>query len=125
MSVFKKISLEKVARTELHDALDLTSCEISINRCENGQGAPFVHSHKQNEEVYGILEGRGELYLDGEVTAVKAGDWFRISPAGKRALRAAEDSSLVYVCIQAKENSLEGFTMNDGVVTEDKAPWHK
>ena len=123
MCVFKKVSLDKTARSELHDILGLSGCEISVNRCDKGQGVPFVHSHDQNEEVYGILEGRGELYIDGSVHAVKAGDWFLISPAGKRALKADDDSSMVYICIQTKENSLEKFTMGDGQICEEKAPW--
>ena len=55
---------------------------------------------------------------------IKAGDWFRISPAGKRAIRAAADEGIAFVCIQTKAGSLEGYTMTDGVICEDKAPWH-
>ena len=44
------------------------------------------------------------------------GDWLRVSPAGKRQFFASEDSELTYICIQVKENSLEGFTMDDGVI---------
>ena len=44
------------------------------------------------------------------------GDWLRISPTGKRQFFASEDSELTYICIQVKENSLEGFTMDDGVI---------
>lgn len=78
---FQKISLEEAPRTELHDKLGLTGCEVSVNRLPAGAAVPFVHAHKQNEELYGVLEGRGELWIDGEVVEVKAGDWFRISPA--------------------------------------------
>ena len=45
-----------------------------------------------------------------------AGDWIRVSPAAKRQFFAAEDSAISYVCIQVKENSLEGYTQDDAVV---------
>ena len=98
-------------RTELHEKLHLTGCETSINTLPAGVAVPFVHRHTKNEELYGVLAGRGELYLDGVVHPIVAGDWFRISPEGRRAIRAAA-------------GSLEGFTMTDGVPCEEKAPWH-
>lgn len=60
---FRRISLESAPRTELHDALGLTGCEVSVNALPAGAAVPFVHRHVKNEEVYGILEGRGELYI--------------------------------------------------------------
>ena len=71
---FRRISLECAPRTELHDALGLTGCEVSVNALPAGAAVPFVHRHVKNEEVYGVLEGRGELYIDGEVVELKAGD---------------------------------------------------
>ena len=120
---FRRISLECAPRTELHDALGLTGCEVSVNALPAGAAVPFVHRHVKNEEVYGVLEGRGELYIDGEVVELKAGDWFRISPEGRRAIRAAADQGIRFVCIQTKAGSLEGFTNDDRVACDEKAPW--
>ena len=65
----------------------------------------------------------GEIYIDGEVVALKAGDWFVVRPEGHRALHAL-DTGMTFICIQTKTGSLEGFTMTDGVVCEgEKAPW--
>ena len=50
------------------------------------------------------------------INKLPAGDWLRISPAGKRQFFTSEDSELNYICIQVKENSLEGFSMDDGVI---------
>lgn len=125
MTVFSKIHLAETPRAELHDALNLTGCEVSVNSLPAGAGVPFVHAHTKNEELYGILSGKGELYLDGEVQSVTAGDWFRIAPEGRRALRAAADSPMTYLCIQTQAGSLSGFTMTDGKVLEEKAPWQK
>ncbi len=54
--------------------------------------------------------------IDGEDVELAAGDWIRISPAGKRQFFAAEDSAICFVCIQVKENSLEGYSRDDGVL---------
>lgn len=123
MSVFSKTAAEGV-RTELHDKLGLTGAEVSVNNLPANAAVPFVHKHTKNEELYGVLAGSGELYIDGEVVGIKAGDWFRIAPEGRRAIRAAAESSVTFICVQTKAGSLEGFTMTDGVPCEEKAPWH-
>ncbi len=116
MKNFSKISVAQDARTELHDKLSLTGAEISINNLPAGAGVPFVHSHKQNEEIYVVLSGRGKAVIDGETVELAAGDWVRISPAAKRQFSAADDSAISFACIQVKENSLEGYTMTDAIV---------
>ena len=116
MSNYSKISVSDGARTELHDSLSLTGAEVSINLLPAGAGVPFVHAHKLNEEIYGILEGAGKAVIDGEEVALKAGDWLRIAPAAKRQFFAAADSAIKYVCIQVRQNSLEGYTMTDAII---------
>lgn len=104
------------ARVELHDKLSLTGAEVSINRLPAGAGVPFVHSHKHNEEIYAIISGEGNAVIDGEEVKLTAGDWLRVAPAAKRQFSASADSDVTYICIQVKENSLEGFTAGDAVV---------
>ena len=81
------------------ETLSLTGAEISINKLPAGASVPFIHSHKNDEEIN-----------------LTTGDWLRISPAGKRQFFASKDSELTYICIQVKENSLEGFTTDDGII---------
>lgn len=116
MNYYTKTSVGSEGRAELHDALKLTGAEISVNRLPAGAGVPFVHAHKNNEEIYGVLDGKGKAVIDGEEITLAAGDWVRIAPASKRQFFAAEDSGITYVCIQVKENSLDGFTMTDAIV---------
>ena len=121
---YSKIHLEDAPRHELHDALGLTGADVSINTLPAGVAVPFVHEHQHNEELYGVLEGSGEFYLDGEVIKIQVGDWIRVLPKCHRAIRSSDKSALRFICIQTKVNSLEGFTMGDGVICQDKAPWH-
>lgn len=116
MNNYTKTSVSNDARVELHDLLGLTGAEISINSLPAGASVPFVHSHKQNEEIYAILEGEGKAVIDGEIVVLKAGDWLRISPSAKRQFFASDSSAIKYICIQVKENSLEGYTMTDAIV---------
>ena len=73
-------SVNSGARTELKDILNLSGCEISINELPANVSVPFVHAHKQNEEVYIVLEGGGKLFIDGEEIVIKKGDIFKIDP---------------------------------------------
>ena len=116
MANYAKTNIGNEGRVELHDTLSLTGAEISINNLPAGANVPFVHSHKANEEIYGILAGKGKVVIDGEKITLTAGDWLRISPAAKRQFFAAEDAGISYVCIQVKEHSLGGFTADDAVV---------
>ncbi len=109
-------------RVMLGAALGATGCEISVNSTPAGGFAPFVHSHKQNEEVYIIVSGKGMFYVDGEEFPVQEGSMIRVAPEGKRAIKAG-DETLVHICIQAKKGSLTQATMEDGVIIEEKASW--
>ena len=116
MANYAKTAVGKEGRVELHEKPGLTGAEISVNELPAGAGVPFVHSHKENEEIYGILAGKGKAVIDGETVELTAGDWLRIAPAAKRQFFAAEDSGITYLCIQVKENSLEHFTATDAVM---------
>lgn len=113
---YAKVSFEDKPRVELHDQLGLTGTEISVNTIPAGGCVPFIHSHKNNEEVYYILSGFGKVIIDDEEINLTTGDWIRISPSANRQFFASQDDSISYICIQAKENSLEEFTANDAII---------
>lgn len=116
MKNYTKINVSENARTELHDQLELTGAEISINILPAGASIPFIHSHKQNEEIYAILAGEGTAEIDGEKLVLKMGDWIRVAPAARRQFFASAQSSIKYICIQVKADSLESYTIADAIV---------
>ena len=116
MTNYEKITVGHEGRVELHDQLKLTGAEVSINQLPAGAVVPFVHSHTNNEEIYGIVAGAGKAVIDGEEVALTAGDWLKVAPAAKRQFSAAADTGITYICIQVKENSLGGFTAEDAIV---------
>ena len=113
---YTKINVGNEARAELHDKLALTGAEVSINTLPAGTGVPFVHAHKNNEEIYGIIAGRGKAVIDSEEFCLSTGDWLKVAPAAKRQFSAAADAGITYICIQVRQNSLEGFTAGDAVM---------
>lgn len=114
-------------RTELHELLSLTGTEVSINNLPAGVSIPFVHAHTNNEELYIVLSGKGSFFVDGEEFLISEGDCLRVDPKGERCLKAADDSALRYLCIQSREGSLQGYTMSDGIISEEfkKPSWLK
>lgn len=103
----------------LKETLALTGMEISVTTIPPGEKSPFFHSHKQNEELYIFIEGSGQMQLDDNLVDVKEGSLIKVLPQSKRAIRANADEQLVYLCIQAKENSLEQYTKGDGILNND------
>ena len=116
MANFKKTTVKGEARVELHDLLGLTGAEVSVNELPAGASVPFVHAHKQNEEIYGVLQGEGKAVIDGETVPLAAGDWLRVAPAAKRQFFAAETSGIKYICIQVKAGSLQQYTAGDAIL---------
>lgn len=115
------------SRTELHELLSLTGTEVSINNLPAGVSIPFVHAHTNNEELYIVLSGKGSFFGDGEEFLISEGDCLRVDPKGERCLKAADDSALRYLCIQSRAGSLQGYTMSDGIISEEfkKPSWLK
>ena len=95
----------------LHDLLELTSCEISVNAMTAGLKIPFCHRHFQNEEIYIFLKGEGTITVDNKVIDVKEGSCVKIMPKAARTIEAKTD--MQYLCVQAKTNSLEQFRLKD------------
>lgn len=102
--------------------LGTTSCEISLNRMEAGKGMPFLHAHKQNEEVYIVVGGNGLFHLDGQEFPIEEGSVIRVAPSVARGFQAGSED-LCLVCIQAKAGTLEQATKEDGIRLEAKASW--
>ena len=97
----------------LHDVLELTGCEISVNAVPKGFKIPFNHRHKQNEEVYIVLKGEGIITVDGEAVNVKEGSAVKIMPEASRTIENTSDGIFEFICVQAKSGSLEQFGLTD------------
>lgn len=100
------------------DATGATSCEISFGTLPTGASVPFFHSHKANEENYIILSGAGKFQVNNEVFDIAEGSVIRVATYCDRNLKCTSAEPMTYICIQATEGSLGGYTMTDAELTE-------
>lgn len=102
----------------LKDATGATSCEISFGTLPSGMSVPFFHSHKANEENYIILSGKGRFQIDSNVFDIAEGSVIRVATGCDRNLKCISTEPMTYICIQAKEGSLETYTAGDAEINE-------
>lgn len=60
--------------------------------------ATLRHYHGVTEEIYVLLEGSGEMEVDGERTSVAPGDAILIPPLAWHQIRAAAEGELRFLC---------------------------
>ncbi len=99
------------------DATGATSCEISFGSLPTGAEVPFFHSHKANEENYIILSGAGKFQVNDQVFDIAEGSVIRVATNCDRNLKCTSSFPMTYICIQATEGSLLGYTMTDAEIT--------
>lgn len=106
------------------DELGLTSAEISFNTMKPNTAIPFIHKHKENEEIYIGIKGKGQLLLNDNYIDIKEGTIVRVATNTERAIRNNTKDLFTFIVIQAKENSLGGSTASDGYGIEKKPNWN-
>lgn len=107
----------------LKDITNATGTEISLSVLSAQTDLPIFHTHKQNEETYLILSGSGKFQVDDQCFDIAQGSVIRVAPAGVRGMTNTSDEQMIYVVVQSKENSLEQYTMEDGVLLEATPLW--
>ncbi len=111
--------------------LGLTGVALGLINLPPRQGYTFTHTHREQEEVYMVLEGRGELLVDGEILPLQAGDLVRVDPASKRALNNPGETPLRIICAGAvpagyPKNPEGRYLIDDGVPDyDDIPPWYR
>ena len=86
---------------ELHHTQGQSLAEA---RLDEGQRTER-HYHARTEEIYFLLEGNGEMEVDGERRRVAAGDAVLIPPGARHQIRA--DTALRFLCCCAPPYSHE------------------
>lgn len=107
----------------LGSTLGLTGMECSFGSLAARGTSPFLHAHRQNEELYIVLSGQGEFQVDGQIFPLTAGSAVRVAPDGARALRNTGEAPLTFAVIQAKAGSLEQATAADGIIVDRPMTW--
>lgn len=78
------------------DALDL---RYSLAEARLAPGGVSLLHRLKTSEVYYVLEGSGEMEIDGERTPVGPGQAVYIPPGSPQRIRNTGESELVFICI--------------------------
>lgn len=104
-------------------ALGATGGEFSFQVFQPSTESGFLHTHKNHEELYFFLSGKGEFQVDGEVFPIAEGSVVRVNPAGKRSVRNNGTTPLVMLCVQYRGNTLTSDDAADGVILNEEVKW--
>jgi len=111
--------------------LNLHAVAIGLIRLPPNSGYTFTHTHVQQEEVYIVVEGEGQILLNDELIAIKRGDLIRVAPTTKRALKASPKTALFVICAGGvaegyPKNPNARYLIDDGVPDyDDVPPWYE
>lgn len=72
-------------------ALGLERSGVSVQRLAPGFRTPFGHRHREQEELYVVLEGSGRMKVEDEIVELRAHDLLRVRPEAARCLEAGPD----------------------------------
>ena len=56
------------------------------------------HIHSKTEEIYYVLEGEGQMHIDGETRVVRTGDGIAILPGSKHKIVNTGKTNLIFLC---------------------------
>lgn len=104
-------------------ALQATGSEFSFQMFQPNTETGFLHTHKNHEELYFFLAGKGEFQVDGQVFPVEEGSIVRVAPHGKRSVRNNGTASLVMLCVQYRGNTFTAEDATDGVILDEPVKW--
>lgn len=104
-------------------AVGATGGEFSFQVFAPGQETGFLHTHKNHEELYFFLSGKGEFQVDGKVFTVGEGSVVRVAPAGRRSVRNNGDTPLVMLCVQYRGNTFSAEDAADGDILSEPVSW--
>jgi mannose-6-phosphate isomerase-like protein (cupin superfamily) len=98
---------------------------VSINSREPGTGADYWHAHSILEELYLVIEGEGELALDGDIIPLKPGTAVRVGQGVMRTWRALPTSPVPmrWICIRAGGAKLAEIPRDAAPLRDRPLPW--
>ncbi len=104
-------------------SVNATGAEFSFQTFAPGTETGFLHTHKNHEELYFFLSGKGEFQVDNEVFPIKEGSVVRVAPNGRRSVRNNGTEPLLMLCVQYRGNTFTADDATDGVILNEKVEW--
>ena len=112
--IHPKLKTEIRGKLFLKELTKSSGTEISFTTIPPKSELGYFHMHYKDEETYIILKGSGYYQVDEDCFPIQEGSVIRVAPEGVRSLCNTSEESMIYICIQSKENSLEEYTTKDG-----------
>lgn len=110
--------------------LGLEGVALGLIKIPPEEGYTFTHTHRQQEEVYIVIEGSGTMVIDDELVKMNRGDIIRVSPESRRAIQAHEQGVFI-ICTGGipmgfPQNPHSRYMIDDGVPNyDDVPPWYE
>lgn len=95
------------------DTIGAEKISVNIMTCPAGSVVRPLHSHRDIEEVLLILEGSGEVWLDGDLGRFKKGDAVLLPANSKHQVRSLGPDTLVTACIFSAPTTPDSFVFYD------------
>lgn len=109
--------------------LGLKGPAVGFIRLAAGEGYTFTHSHREQEELYIVIDGAGFIQIDNELIEIRRGDAIRVDPEARRALKGGSQGIFV-ICaggipLGYPKNPDARYLIDDGVPHYDDIPmWY-
>ena len=100
-----------------------TGGDFSFQVFAPSQKTGFLHTHKNHEELYFFLSGKGEFQVDGRVFPVGEGSVVRVAPEGRRSVRNNGSEPLVMLCVQYRGNTFTADDAADANILPEPVKW--
>jgi hypothetical protein len=98
--------------------LDSEHLGVSYFRYGPGFRAPMGHSHREQEEVYVVINGSGRIRINDEILPLSRWDVVRVAPKALRALKAEPKGSRSSRSARTDPKAATGFPSRTGGWTE-------
>ncbi|MBH31759.1 MAG: hypothetical protein CMG71_07210 [Candidatus Marinimicrobia bacterium] len=85
--------------SSLKKPLELSGVGVATFNLPAGKGYTFMHSHDEQEEVYIVLSGKGIIQIEDQAIDLVSGDFVRVSPSARRAIKADDESSMTGIVV--------------------------
>jgi len=94
----------------LTGALDAEQAALTYRRMPPGTGGrgSYGHSHKTQEELYLVLDGRLTFKLGDEIVDAGPGTAIRVAPATVRSVHNDSDADAILIITSAKAENYDG-----------------
>ncbi|MGF1522382.1 MAG: cupin domain-containing protein [Leptolyngbyaceae cyanobacterium] len=86
-------------RELLHPDKQAIELRYSLAHAVVPVGETSIDHSLTTSEVYYILSGQGEMYIDGETQSVRPGDAIYIPPNARQFIRNTGQEPIVFICI--------------------------